>query len=159
MGRWAKIGIGVALGATLLFGFNSVAGVNGTTSAPPTTFTYAGTPAVAGKVVRAYIRRGFGPAGYDWLFMDVQTGGRVVSVGIAPTFVLSNLPIKEGDIVEVWGITPPPWPDNTLRAWEIYDKTQKRDYPVAGPGAGWRGGPCWGWRRGYWWRNRAGWWR
>jgi len=84
--------------------------------------------------------------------MDVETSNGVVSVGIAPTFVISNLPVREGDIVEVRGFTPPFWGSNTLRAWDIYDVTQKRDYPIAGPGIGGRG--CWGWHRGPWWRYR-----
>jgi len=64
-------------------------------------------------------------------------------IGIAPAFRISNLPIKEGDIVKVKGITPPIWPSGSIRAWDIYDVTQKKDYPIAG------------WRRGY--GCRQGW--
>jgi hypothetical protein len=123
------------LGASL-FGFNTVNGVSND--------SYQ----IKGKVLKAYIQPGFGRRGVEWLFMDVKTDKGIEKVGIAPTFIISNLPIKEGDIVKVNGITPPIWPRGSIRAWDIYDVTQKKDYPIAGTTRGY--GPGWGrgWRYG-----------
>jgi len=145
--------IAALLGASL-FGFNTVNGVSNDTN---TSSNYYNTYQFQGKVVKAYTQPGFGPRGFEWLFMDVRTDKGIVKVGIAPTFIISNLPIKEGDIVKINGITPPVWPSGTIRAWDIYDVTQKKDYPIAGWGRGY--GPGWGrgygpgWGRG--WRYRG----
>ena len=58
--------------------------------------------------------------------MDVKTDKGIEKVGIAPAFRISNLPIKEGDIVKVKGITSPVWPSGSIRVWDIYDVTQKK---------------------------------
>ena len=126
--------------AVSLFGFNTVNGVNVNKNQSN---TYYNTPVVKGKVLKAYVQRGYGRRGYDWLFMNVKANdGKIYKIGIAPTFVLSNLPVKEGDIVEVRGITPPYWPQGVLKAWDINDLTQKKDYPITGYGRG----PGWRWR-------------
>jgi len=132
------------LGASL-FAFNTVNGVSNNSN---TSANYYNSYQIEGKMLRAYTQTGFGRRGVEWLVMDVQTKNGIVTVGIAPTFVISNLPIKEGDIVKVKGITPPIWPSGTIRAWDIYDVTQKKDYPISGWGRGY--GPGWGrgWRHG-----------
>ena len=114
------------LAVAALFGFNSISAKD------------AGV--IRGKVVKAYVQRGYGRRGVEWLFMDVKTKDKVYHVGIAPSFVIPNLPVNEGDEVEVRGFTPPYWPNDTVKAWDIYDVTQKKDYPIAGygRGLGWR---------------------
>ena len=107
--------------ALSLFGFNSIHLQNQ-------------TPIIEGKVVKAYTDRGFGRMGNEWLFMDVKTKDGIVTVAIAPTFKIPNLPINEGDEVKVYGFTPPIFPENIIKATEIYDVTQKRDYPLWGGG-------------------------
>jgi hypothetical protein len=129
-----KLLVAVILGASL-FGFNIVYGVSNNTN---TSLNYYNTYQFQGKVVKAYTQSGFGRRGVEWLFMDVQTDKGIIKVGIAPTFVMSNLPIKEGDIVKIEGITPPIWPKGTIRALDIYDVTQKKDYLIRGFGRGWR---------------------
>jgi hypothetical protein len=115
--------IGVAL-----FGFNL--------SNKPQNYT---PDVIEGKVIKAYIQKGYGPRGFEWLFMDVKTKNGVIKVGIAPSFRISNLPVNEGDVVKVEGFTPPYWPKGVIKAWDIYDKTQHRDYPIVGRGCGvWR---------------------
>ncbi|WP_457562436.1 hypothetical protein [Caminibacter pacificus] len=128
--------------AASLFGFNSVSGINSDNSS--TSNSYYAAPLLKGKVVKAYVRSGYGPRGYDWLFMDVKTSSGILHVGIAPVFVLSNLPIKEGDEVEIRGFTPPMWPEGSFKALDIYDITQKKDYTIAGYARG--RGPGWRWR-------------
>ena len=119
-----------------LFAFNTVNGVSNN--------SYQ----MKGKVVKAYTQSGFGRRGVEWLFMDVKTNKSIEKVGIAPTFIISNLPIKEGDIVKVNGITPPVWPSGSIRALDIYDVTQKKDYPIAGTTRGYAPGCGRGWRYG-----------
>ena len=85
-----------------------------------------------GQVVKAYTQNGYGRMQNQWLFMDVKTKDGIRQVAIAPTFRISNLPIKEGDVVKVNGITPPMFPAGVIKAWDIYDVTQKRDYPISG---------------------------
>ena len=122
-----KVLLSVFIGVSL-FAFNNIQ--NGVQNRN----TYSqniGQYVLKGKVIKAYIKEGFGPRGYKWLFMDVDTNKGIVHVGIAPVFVLSNLPINEGDIVEVNGFTPRMWPENTLKAWDIYDVTQKKDYSIS----------------------------
>ena len=121
--------------AISLFGFNSISNKN---------IQNYPTPTIEGKVIKAYTDRGFGRMGYEWLFMDVQTKNGVVTVAIAPTFRIPNLPINEGDEVKVYGFTPPIFPENVIKATDIYDITQKRDYPIWGGGYG----PHGGWYRG-----------
>ena len=136
--------VATLLGASL-FAFNTVNGVSNNSN---TSANYYNSYQIEGKVLKAYTQPGFGPRGVEWLFMDVKTDKGIVKVGIAPTFIISNLPIKEGDIVKVNGITPPIWPRGSIRAWDIYDVTQKKDYPIAGTTRGY--GPGWGrgWRYG-----------
>ena len=122
--------VATLLGASL-FAFNTVNGVSNNSN---TSANYYNTYQFQGKVVKAYTQPGFGPRGFEWLFMDVQTDKGIVKVGIAPTFIISNLPIKEGDIVRVNGITPPIWPSRSIRALDIYDITQQKNYPIAGGG-------------------------
>ncbi len=110
------------LTAMALFGFNSIQ--NSTNSA------------VTGKVVKAYVDKGYGRMGNEWLFMDVKTNIGIVKVVIAPTFRISNLGIKEGDEVRVNGFTPPMFPNGVIKAFDIYDVTQKKDYPISGYGRG-----------------------
>ena len=88
--------------------------------------------------------------GYNWLFMDVKSNnGKIYKVAIAPTCIISNLPIKEGDKVKVEGFIPPVFPSNVTKAVDIYDVTQKRDYPIVGYGCGGGyGNGCGGWYRG-----------
>ena len=50
---------------------------------------------------------------------------------IAPTFRISNLPIKEGDEVSVNGFTPLKFSNGVIKAVDIYDMTQKKDYPIS----------------------------
>ena len=86
---------------------------------------------VEGKVIKAYTQRGYGRMGSEWLFMDIKAkDGKIYKIAIAPTFRISNLPIKEGDIVKVDGWTPPMFEAGVLKAIDIYDETQKRDYPI-----------------------------
>jgi hypothetical protein len=135
-----------AMVAVSLFGFNSINNVTTTNNAQTNTYYY-NTPVVKGKVLKAYVQPGYGVRGYDWLFMDVKAdNGKIYKVGIAPTFIISNLPVKEGDEVEVRGVTPPNWPDDSIRAWDINDLTQKKDYPITGTARGWGRGPGWRWR-------------
>jgi len=90
---------------------------------------------IVGKVVKAYTQAGFGRGGREWLFMDVKSkDGKVYHIAIAPTFVISNLGINEGDEVKVAGFVPPIFPNGYIKAVNIYDVTQKRDYPIAGFG-------------------------
>ncbi len=111
-----------------LFGFNNI--VNNVNS------NY-----IKGKVVKAYTQNGYGRRQIQWLFIDVKTKNGIKQVAIAPTFRISNLPINEGDIVKVNGITPPRFPAGVIKAWDIYDVTQKKDYPISsgnyGPRRGW----------------------
>ncbi len=140
-----RLAIATLLAASL-FGFNAISGAN-VNSNQTNSSSYYNIPVVKGKVLKAYVQRGYGRRGYDWLFMDVKAdNGKVYKIGIAPTFVLSNLPVKEGDIVEIRGITPPYWPQGVLKAWDINDLTQKKDYPIAGYGRGYGRGPGWKWR-------------
>ena len=111
--------IGLVLLAISLFGFNSIANPDAN--------------AIEGKVIKAYVDRGYGRMGNDWLFMDVKTkNGNIIKVAIAPTFKISNLPINEGDEVKVYGFTPPIFPENVIKATDIYDVTQNKDYPLWG---------------------------
>jgi len=87
-----------------------------------------------GKVVKAYTQNGYGRMQNQWLFIDVKTKDGIRQVAIAPTFRISNLPINEGDIVKINGITPPMFPAGVIKAWDIYDVTQKKDYPISGAG-------------------------
>jgi len=90
---------------------------------------------IVGKVVKAYTQAGFGRWGREWLFMDVKSkDGKVYHIAIAPTFVISNLGINEGDEVKVAGFVPPIFPNGYIKAVNIYDVTQKRDYPITGFG-------------------------
>jgi len=115
----------LALSALLvlsLFGFDSIKN-----SQP--------TPTLKGKVVKAYTQAGYGRMGNEWLFMDVKgNDGKIHKVAIAPTFRISNLPIKEGDEVAVNGFTPPMFSNRVIKAVDIYDMTQKKDYPISGCG-------------------------
>ena len=89
-------------------------------------------PMEKGIVVKAYTQRGYGRMGYEWLFMDIKTkDGRIVHVAIAPTFRIGNLPINEGDVVEVDGFTPSTFPKGVIKAVNIYDVTQKREFPIS----------------------------
>ena len=112
--------------ALSLFGFNSISNTNPNNS-------------ITGKVIKAYTARGFGRMGNDWLFMDVQTKNGTIKVAIAPTFKISNLPINEGDEVRVSGFTPLRFPNGVVKAFDIYDVTQKRDYPISGCERGYYG--------------------
>ena len=86
-----------------------------------------------GKVIKAYVDKGYGRMEANWLFMDVKTkNGNIIKVAIAPTFKISNLPINEGDEVRVSGFTPYMFPNGVIKAFDIYDITQKRDYPISG---------------------------
>ena len=121
-----------------LFGFNSI-----NSDANSTYPAYSGS--IKGVVVKAYTQPGFGRWGYEWLFMDVKgNDGKIYQIAIAPTFRIANLPIKEGDVVEVSGFTPPIFPAGVIKAVDIYDVTQKRDYPIwggfYGPRGRWYGG-------------------
>jgi len=90
---------------------------------------------IIGKVIRAYTKAGFGRWGREWLFMDVKSkDNKVYHIAIAPTFVISNLGIIEGDEVKVAGFVPPIFPNGYIKAVDIYDVTQKRDYPISGFG-------------------------
>ena len=131
MGKKFLVWIGLT---SLMFGFSSIEGAS--TSPSSTSQSY-----VRGKVIRAYHRPGFGRAQNKWLFMDIKTPSGIVAVGIAPVFKISNLPIKVGDVVDVRGMRPPLWSPNTFKAWDIYDVTQRRDYPIGG--RGWRGAMAW----------------
>jgi len=87
-----------------------------------------------GKVVKAYTQNGYGRMQNQWLFMEVKTKNGIRQVAIAPTFRISNLGIKEGDIIKVNGFTPPMFPAGVIKAWDIYDVTQHKDYPISGNG-------------------------
>jgi len=87
-----------------------------------------------GKVVKAYTQNGYGRMQNQWLFMNVKTKDGIRQVAIAPTFRISNLGINEGDIIKVNGFTPPMFPAGVIKAWDIYDETQKKDYPISGNG-------------------------
>jgi len=111
-----------ALLALSLFGFDSIKN-----SQP--------VPTLKGKVVKAYTQAGSGRMGNEWLFMDVKgNDGKIYKVAIAPTFRISNLPIKEGDEVSVNGFTPLRFSNGVIKAVDIYDLTQKKDYPISGWG-------------------------
>ncbi len=115
--------------AMALFGFNSIQG---------NTNSQAGV--IEGKVIKAYTAPGFGRMGNEWLFMDVKgKNGKIYKIAIAPTFRISNLPINEGDEVRVSGFTPPIFPVGVIKATDIYDVTQKKDYPIWGGGYGPKG--------------------
>jgi len=86
---------------------------------------------VSGKVIRAYKQAGYGRMAREWLFMDIKTKNGVRQIAIAPTFRISNLDIKEGDEVKISGFIPPMWV-GVIKACDIYDITQKRDYPICG---------------------------
>ncbi len=116
------------LTAMALFGFNSIKSNDN-----------AQTGVIEGKVIKAYTAEGYGRMGNEWLFMDVQTKNGIIKVAIAPTFRISNLGIKEGDEVRVNGFTPPMFPSGVIKAFDIYDVTQKRDYPISGYGRGYYG--------------------
>ena len=111
-----------ALLALSLFGFDSIKN-----SQP--------TPTLKGKVVKAYTQTGYGRHNSNWLFMDIKGNeGKIHKVAIAPTFRISNLSIKEGDEVSVNGFTPTRFSNGVIKAVDIYDMTQKRDYRVSGYG-------------------------
>jgi len=93
------------------------------------------TPILKGKVIKAYTQAGYGRMGNEWLFMDVKgNDGKIYKVAIAPTFRIPNLPIKEGDEVSVNGFIPPMLSNGVIKAVDIYDITQKKDYPISGWG-------------------------
>jgi len=117
-----KLYLSTLVAVSTLFGFQ---GIHNNT-------TYS----IEGKVLKAYTQNGYGRMQNQWLFMDVKTDKEKVQIAIAPTFRISNLGIKEGDIVKINGITPPMWPAGVIKAWDIYDVTQKKDYPISGHG-GW----------------------
>jgi hypothetical protein len=125
-----------------LFGFNSIDGKVNTKIQQVQ--NNSNNYILSGKVRKAYTQTGYGPRGFEWLFMDVETKNGVIKIGIAPTFRISNLPINEGDIVKIDGFTPPYWPKGVIKAWDIYDVTQKKDYPIVGFRKGY--GPGWRWR-------------
>ena len=52
-----------------LFAFNTVNGVSNNSNTPA---NYYNTYQFQGKVVKAYTQPGFGPRGFEWLFMDVK---------------------------------------------------------------------------------------
>jgi len=120
--------------ALSLFGFDSIK-------------NYQPTPTLKGKVIKAYTQAGYGRHNSTWLFMDVKgNDGKIYKVAIAPTFRISNLPIKEGDEVSVNGFTPPRFSNGVIKAVDIYDITQKKDYPING----------WGSCRGYAYHHQGG---
>jgi hypothetical protein len=120
-----KILVSGILAAATLFGFNL--------SNQPVQNSNCGF-VIEGKVIKAYTQKGYGPKGFEWLFMDVKTKNKIIKVGIAPTFRISNLPVNEGDIVKIKGFTPPYWPTGVIKAWDIYDESQHRDYVISGWG-------------------------
>ena len=135
-----KVVISVLVAAGLFgFNFSNASNSNSTTNQNQLQ-EYNYGYVVEGKVLRAYKAPGFGPRRFEWLFMDVETKNGIVKVGIAPTFRVSNLPINEGDRVRVNGYTPPYWPNGVIKAWDIYDVSQKKDYPIVGWGPGRRWG-------------------
>jgi len=87
---------------------------------------------VEGQVIKTYKQNGYGRMKREWLFMDIKTKDGMRQVAIAPTFRISNLEIKTGDIVKVNGFTPAMFPIGVIKAWDIYDETQKKDYPISG---------------------------
>ena len=115
-----KFALSVLL-AISLFGFNSIKNNQNYPS-----------PTIKGKVIKAYIQTGYGRMGNEWLFMDVKTKDGIIKIAIAPTFRIPNLPINEGDEVEVYGFNPPVFPENVIKATDIYDITQHKDYPIWG---------------------------
>jgi len=103
-----------------LFAFNSINRVN--------------SNVIEGKVIKAYTQTGFGRMQNEWLFMDVKSNDKIYHIAIAPTFRIPNLGINEGDIVKVNGFIPPVFPNGYVKAFDIYDVTQKKDYPISGYG-------------------------
>jgi len=102
-----------------LFAFNSIRG-GGNSSV------------IEGKVIKAYTQTGFGRMQNEWLFMDVKSNNKIYHIAIAPTFRIPNLGINEGDIVKVNGFIPPVFSNGYVKAFDIYDITQKKDYPISG---------------------------
>jgi len=102
-----------------LFAFNSIRG-GGNSSV------------IEGKVIKAYTQTGFGRMQNEWLFMDVKSNNKIYHIAIAPTFRIPNLGINEGDIVKVNGFIPPVFSNGYIKAFDIYDITQKKDYPISG---------------------------
>ena len=108
-----------------LFGFNSIQQ------------TVNNPPVIQGKVIKAYTAPGYGRMESSWLFMNIKDkNGKIIKIAIAPTFRISNLPINEGDEVRVNGFTPPRFPNGVVKAFDIYDITQNKDYPISGCGRG-----------------------
>ena len=121
-----KLALIVTVGALSLFGFNLNLNNQGV---------------VEGRVIKGYTKAGFGKMGREWLFMDIKDkSGNIRHIAIAPTIKIPNLPIKEQDEVRVNGFTPPMFPQGVIKATDIYDVTQNRDYIVSGCKRG----------RGYW---------
>jgi len=87
---------------------------------------------IQGKVIKAYTQNGYGKMQNQWLFMDIKTKNGIRQIAIAPTFRIPNLDINEGDLVKINGFTPPMFPAGVIKAWDIYDETQKKDYPISG---------------------------
>ena len=77
----------------------------------------------------------------------VADNGTTYKIAIAPTLKIANLPIKEGDRVRVDGFTPPMFPEGVIKAVDIYDITQQKDYPISGRNNGY--GRCGGYGKGY----------
>ena len=94
--------------------------------------SYQNNSTIQGVVLKAYIDRGYGKWRNKWLFIDIKSNGKIYKIAIAPIFKISNLPINEGDEVKVDGFTPPVFPNGVIKAVEIYDITQKKDYPIWG---------------------------
>jgi hypothetical protein len=47
---------------------------------------------------------------------------------------MSDIGVKEGDEVSIKGYRPPMWPPMLIKAYEIYDYTQNKDYKIKGGG-------------------------
>ena len=108
-----------AILAVSLFGFNTVG-------------HHSFTSNIEGKVIKAYTQEGYGKHSNQWLFMDIKDkDGKIHQIAIAPTFKIANLNIKEGDNVKIDGFTSSMFQTRIIKAVDIYDLTQKKDYPIS----------------------------
>jgi hypothetical protein len=85
----------------------------------------------SGKVMAKYTQTRFGK---NWLVLNLNKNGRFIQVMVAPTSVMSSIGVKVGDNVTIKGFTPPMWPPMLVKAYEIYDNTQNKDYKIKGGG-------------------------